>query len=122
MQRHDALDDDDGLRLHVDGFLLAVALYIRIGGLLNGLAILQHLDVLGQQLPVEGIGMVEVDGSALLGCQVRGVIIIRIEGNDRRTVWRQCLRDFPHDGGLARASATSYSNDCHNSFRYLNTF
>ena len=100
MQGHDALDDDNRLGLDMDSFLLAIALYIRIGRLFNGLALLEHTDMFRQQLPVEGIGMVEIDGLAFLWRQFRSVIIIRVEGYDSCTVRRQRLGDSPDNGCL----------------------
>ena len=63
-QRHDAFDDDDGFGLDVDGFGQPVALQIAVGGLLDGAPLTQVVDLFVEQFPVEGVGMVEVDGVA----------------------------------------------------------
>ena len=63
-QRHDAFDDDDGFGLDVDGFGQPVALQIAVGGLFDGAPLTQVVDLFVEQFPVEGVGMVEVDGVA----------------------------------------------------------
>ena len=65
-QRHDTLNDDYGLRLHMYGLGQAIAEKIRIGGLLYCLAVAQSVDLLDEQFPVERIGVVKVDGMTLL--------------------------------------------------------
>ena len=101
VQGHDTLDDDDGLGIHMDGLLQTVTLYIGIGGLFDGLAVLEFLDLLRQQFPVEGIGMVEVDLPALLRCQACRIVIIRVKGHYRCTVRGQRLSNLFHHGGLS---------------------
>ena len=120
MQRHDTLNDNHRLGLHMDGFLLTVTLDIGIGRLLDSLTILQFLNMLRQQLPVESIGMVEVNSLTLLSGHVGRIVIIRIEGHNSCTMRWQSLGYSLYDGSLARTGTACYSNDCHNPI-YLKT-
>lgn len=75
-ERHDSLDYYHRLGLHMYGFGQAVADEVAVGGLLDGTAVPQLVDLLDEQLPVEGVGMVEVDGLALLVGEAGGVVIV----------------------------------------------
>ena len=110
-ERHDALDDDDGLRLDVDGLRQSVGEYIRIGGLLDGTSLAQLVDLLDEQFPVEGIGMVEVDGLSFLVGHVGGVVVVGVEWYDGHIVRRQGLNDFLYDCCLAGTCSAGDSND-----------
>ena len=112
-QRHDALDDNHRFGFHVDGLFLAVALYVAVGGLFDGLPTFQLRNLLVQQLPVESVGMVEVDLAALFGRHARGVVVIRVEWNHGHTMGRQRLDDFPDNGCFSGARSSSNSNDGH---------
>ena len=81
-QRHDALDDDDLAGLHVDRLLQSVADEEAVGGLLDGLALAQVFHLLDEERPVEGIGVVEVDLTAFLHAEERGVVVVRILGDE----------------------------------------
>ena len=48
VQGHNALQNDDGLRLYTHGFWQSVGDDIRIGRLFHGLSILEHLDMLSK--------------------------------------------------------------------------
>ena len=118
-QRHDALHYYHRLRLYVYGLLLAVALQVRVRRLLDGAALAQLVNLLYEQFPVEGVGMVEVDGTALLFGHVRRVVIVRVERHYSHVVRRQCLNNLFHYRCLAGTSAagnTDYRNlvVCHN--------
>ena len=102
MERHDTLEDDNGLWLQMDRLRQTVGDHIRIGGLFDGLTVSQLLDLLRQQFPVESIRMVEVNLLPFLGCQIRRIIIIRIQRDNDCTVRRQRFGNTLHDGGLAR--------------------
>ena len=121
VQSHNTLDDNDRLGLHMDGLRLTITLDVRIGRLFDRLTILQFLDVLRQQFPVESIGMVEVDSCTFLGCQISRIVIIRVKRYYCCTMRRQRLGNSFDDGGLARTRTTCNSNDCHSS-KNLNTF
>ena len=66
-----------------------------------------------QELPVEGIGMVEVDGLALLVGQPRRVVVIRVEGNDSCAMRWQHIGNLLHYGGLAGTCSACDSYDIH---------
>ena len=68
VQCHNTLKYNHRLWLHMNGLRQTVGDDIRIGRLFDSLAILQHLDMLRQQFPVEGIRMVKVNGFTLLIC------------------------------------------------------
>ena len=110
---HNALEDNHGFRFHMNGLRQTVGEHIRIGGLFDGLAILQLLDLFRQQFPVEGVWVVEIDGLALLISQGGGIVIIRVQRDNGCTMGRQCFCNTLDDGGLARARATCYSYDDH---------
>ena len=65
-----------------------------------------------EQLPVEGIRMVKVDGLALLVRQTRRIIIIRIQWHDGHVVGRQCFHDLLHYRCLAGACTAGYTDNC----------
>ena len=113
MQRHDAFEDNHGLGFYMNCLRQTVGEYIRIGGLLDGLAIFQLLDLLRQQFPVEGIRMVEVNGLALFISQCRRIVVIRIQRNDGSTMGRQRLGNTFDDGGLARTRTACNTDDDH---------
>ena len=85
----------------MDSFLQTVTLYIGIGGLFDGLTVLEFLDLLRQQFPVESVRMIEVDLPTLLRCQICRIVIIRVEGHYRCTVRWQCLDNLFHHSGLS---------------------
>ena len=58
------------MRSHGNRLLLARAGQVTVGRHLDGLAALQHLDVLEQQVPVKGCRLVEVDILTLLNGDV----------------------------------------------------
>ena len=95
------------------GLLLSVALYIRIGRLFDGLALLEQFDVLGKQFPVERVGVVEVNGLTLLRSHACRVVIVRVERNNCCAMRRQCLSDFSYDSCFSRAGSTGNSYDSH---------
>ena len=78
VQRHDALQDDNRLRLNMNRFWQTIRKHIGIGGLFHSLAIPEFLDLLSQQFPVKGVRMVEVNLLPLLWRQVGGVVVIRV--------------------------------------------
>ena len=116
-QRHNTFDDDDFARLDVYRLWQSVADQVAVSGLLNALPLSQSLYLLGQKLPVEGVGMVEVDAFALLGRQMRRVVVVGILWNERYSVCGKRLENLLYDCCFARASASSDADDIH--LRYL---
>ena len=112
-QRHDTLDDDYLARLHVYGLLQAVAHQVAVGGLLDGFPLPEFLDMLGQQIPVKGIRVVEVNLSAVLHSEVRVVIIVGVLWDDRHTSRRESLDDLSYYRGLARPCSACYTYYIH---------
>ena len=110
-EHHDTLDDDDRLRFDMDGLWQSVAQNIGVGRLLDGLALSQVVHLLDQQPPVEGVGVVEVDGLAGLVGHSRRIIIVRVERHDAHEVGWKCLCYLFDDGSLSRPCAASYSDD-----------
>ena len=110
-QCHDALDDDNRLRFHMDGFRETVALYVGIGGLLDGPPLPQVVDLPMKQFPVESVGMVEIDGMTLLLGHVGRVVVIGVEWHYSHKVRREGLHDFPDHGRLAGAGASGNAYD-----------
>ena len=104
---HDAFDNDDGLGLHVYRLLQSVGEDIRVGGLFDGLAVAQLVDLLDEQFPVKGVGVVEIDLAPLFVGHPGGVVVIRVDGHHSHIVGRQGLDDFPYyscfSGGYGRS-------------------
>lgn len=112
-QGHDALYDNHFAWLHMYGLFQAVAHQITVGGLLDGLSTSEFHYVFGEQLPVEGIGVVKVDLPAVLHTQMRIVIVIGVLWDDRHASRGQCLQNLPNYCGLARPCSTCYSYYIH---------
>ena len=81
--------------------LQAIGDEIRIGRLFNGLTTLEHLDMLSEQLPVEGIRMVEVDGLTLFVGHSRRIVVIRVQWYYCCTMRWQHAGNSLYDGGLS---------------------
>ena len=95
----------------MDGIGESVGEYIRIGGLLNGLSLPQLVHLANEQLPVEGVGVVEVNGLALFVGECGGVVLIRVKRHNGYIVWRQRLDDFLYYCCLAGSCSAGDSND-----------
>ena len=65
-QHHDALNDDDLGGMHIDDLLRTGAGDIGIDGHGDGLAVFEAVEMVDEQVPLDGIGMVEVDLLLLL--------------------------------------------------------
>ena len=117
-QGHDAFDDDDLARLDVYGLRQAVTDDVAVGGLLDALALPQGLYLLGEKLPVEGVGMVEVDAPTLFWREVRGVVVIGILRDERHPVSGKRLENLLHDCCLAGTCAAGDADDIHLSIIY----
>ena len=113
VERHDALDDDHFAWLHVDCFLAARAREVGIGGLFDGHAVAKLLNLVGEQRPIEGVGMVEVREFTKFFGHVPLMFVVRVLGDDGYGVGRQTFHDFAHNGGLARPRAARDSDDEH---------
>ena len=116
-ERHNAFDDDDFAWLDVYRLGQSVADQVAVCGLLDALPLSQGLYLLGQELPVESVGMVEVDAFALLGCEVRRVVVVGILWNERYSVCGKRLENLLYDCCFARACASGDADDIH--LRYL---
>ena len=101
-QGEDAFHDDHVPRLGVDGLRLPGAGQVGVGGLFDALALFQQGEVLGQERPLEGVGVVEVDELPLLQGDVAVVLVVGVLGEQHHFPCGQAFYDFPHDGGLAR--------------------
>lgn len=86
------------------------------------MALPQFVDLLGEQLPVERIGMVEIDGLALVGRQDCGVIVVTVERNDGHIMRRKRLHNLLHDRGLSRPRAAGYADNGHFIFHFFRFF
>jgi len=110
---HDALNDNHVARLDMYRFGHTVALEITICGLLYGVAHSQLVNLLDKQLPVEGVGVVEIDFPALFHWDaVIAVVIGVLRDNSHAGLW-QGLNDISHNGCLSRPRASSYADDVH---------
>ena len=95
----------------MNGFGLTGAGEVVVDGLLYALAFPQQGNVTAQQIPIKGIGMVEVDLLPFLGWHMATVLVIRIQWQQHHLVLVQLLHNFLHDGGLSRACSASNTNN-----------
>ena len=105
-KRHYALDDYHRFRLHMHGGSLTVAFQIGIGGLFHGDTVAQVVYLLYEQLPVEGVRMVEVDGTAFLFGEVGGVVVVGVERHHSHIVGRKGCGNLPYHCRFARTGAS----------------
>src|SRR5579862_2060569 len=82
-----------------------------IGGLVDRLAVGEALKMVVQQLPVERVRMIPVDGSPLFEREMREVLVIAVHVDGDHRSGPQRLADVLRHGGFSRAGATSDSND-----------
>ena len=85
----------------MNGFRQTIGDDIRVGRLFDSLAVLQHLDVLGQQFPVKGVRVVEIDSFTLFVRHSRRIVIVGVQRDDGCTVVGQHLGDLLDDGSLS---------------------
>lgn len=113
LQGHNALDDDDLVRLDVYGLLLAAAGQVTVDRLLHRLAGLELGDVLCEQLPIKGIGVVKVDVLTLLCRHVTAVLVVRVLRNNHYFILWHTLNEFSDHRCFARAGAARNSDNKH---------
>lgn len=112
-QRHNAFDDDDFAGLDVYRLRQTVADKVAVSGLLDAFPLSQGLYLLGEQLPVESVGMVEVDATTLFWRHVRRVVIVRVLRYERHSVCGKRLENLLYDCCFARACASGDADDIH---------
>ena len=103
-------------------FLLAVTLQITVGRLLDCLTGTKVGKLLMKQLPIEGIWMIEVDGSTLFLCHVGCIIIIRIQRNNCHEMRRQSFHQSLDHGSLTASGTTSDTDHCYFIFCHISYF
>ena len=112
-QRHNALDDDDLAGLHMYGFWQTVADEVAVCGLLDAFSLTQSLYLLGEKLPVEGVGMVKINTFALLGSKMSGVVVVGVLRDECYPVDGQRLQNFLCNGCLAGTRSAGDAYDIH---------
>ena len=110
-ERHNTFDDDDLAGLYMHGLGQTVTDEVTVCGLFDALSLSQGLYLLGEKLPVEGVGMVEVDVFALLWCEVRSVVVVGILWNKRHPICRKRFENLLHDCCLAGTCAAGDADD-----------
>ena len=95
----------------MNGFRQAVADNITIGGLLYGMPVAQFVHLLDEKLPVEGIGMVEIDVASFLGRHACSIIIVGVERHHSHKMRRKRFYNFLYNSGLAGARSTGNTNN-----------
>ena len=106
----DALDHDDPRRPDGDGLVRAVVDRVVIDRAGDGLALLEVLERLHQQVGVEGVGMVVVElGALLIGHVVVRLVVVVVV--DDGYLAAEILDQPPGDGGLAAAGAAGNADD-----------
>lgn len=116
---HNALNDNDLTRLHMNSFFLTIADEITIGRLLDGLPVSQGFNLLCEQFPIEGIGVIEVDFPAFLHGEMGGVVVVRILRNESHLISWHTFDDFTYNGSFSRTSTACDAYDIHNSIDFL---
>ena len=66
---------------------------IGIDGLLDGLAALEVAELVTQQIPLDGVGMVEVVDAFLLVGEVAGILVVGILGNNHHLLAFELVGD-----------------------------
>ena len=112
-KRHYTFDDDDFAWLDVYRFRQSVADKVAVSGLLDAFPLSQSLYLFGQKLPVEGVGMVEVDMLALFWRKMCCVVVVRILWNECHPVCRKRLENLFYDCCFAGTCASGDADDIH---------
>jgi len=113
VEHEDALDDDHQSGLDPQGLVGPRMAGKIVDGDIDRLAIPQFADVSDDIFVVEGVGMVEVDGTTLFVGEMRQVLVVRIVmniGDVRRPYF---IDDGVGDGCLARTRPSCYPDDHH---------
>ena len=87
---------------------------IGINRLLDSLALFEHRDMLGQQIPIKRIGVVEVDILTLLDRNVTTVLVVRVLGDNYHFALRKALNEFFDYRCFTRAGTARNADDKHN--------
>ena len=112
-QRHNTLHDDHLFRLDMNRLLLARARDVRINRLLDRLTLFEHLDMLAEQRPVKGIGVVEIDILPFLYRHIATVLVVRILRNNYHFAFRKTLDQFLDYRCFTRAGTARNADDKH---------
>ena len=109
-EHQDALDQDDWSRLDRRAFRCAIVVLKVVGGAEDRLAAHQRIDVPGQQIELESVGMVVVDLLALLERQMTllAVVVVLLEQGDLAS--GESGEDGPGDRALTRPRAAGDSH------------
>ncbi len=101
-------------RPHGDGLFQSGGGYVVVLRLLHGLALLEHLQVLGQQRPLEGVGVVKVDFLPLFHRYLRRVVVVRIKRNNGYFSFGKTFYEFAYHCCFTRAGTARNAYDKHN--------
>lgn len=107
----DAFDDDDPVGLNGDGAGGAGVGGEVVNGKFDGVPFAKLLNVINEQVRVEGIGMVEVNFRPLLGMQVAEVFVVGVVGQVGDPVGANSVEDNVGHGGFAGAGAARDTDD-----------
>lgn len=113
------VEDEDTLYYHhiagLDAYrlLLTCAGKIAIGGHLDGMALAEEPEMLGQEAPFYGGRLVEVDFASLLGGYMAGILIVGVLRDDGHFPGGEGRYYFVDDGGLSRPRTAGYTYDKH---------
>lgn len=112
----DAFDDDDPVGLNGDGAGRAGVGGEVVNGEFDGVSLAELLDMVDQQVGVEGVGVVEVDFRPLLGVQVAEVFVIGVVGQVGDPVGAHSFENDIGYGGFAGAGAARDTDNEGSSF------
>ena len=93
--------------------LLARARDIRINRLLDRLTLFEHLDMLAEQRPVKGIGVVEIDILPFLYRHIATVLVVGVLRNNYHFAFRKTFDEFLDYRCFTRAGAARNADDKH---------
>ena len=103
-EHEDAVDHDDPRRFDHADLVAAVVLGVVVHRNGHGGTVGECREVVVQQRPVEGVGMVVVDGPALLDRRVAQVQVVRVEFDQGQVVGAGHRHQTLRDRGLSRAA------------------
>ena len=95
------------------GLRHTVGLDVGVGGLLDGMSRAQRIDLFDQEIPVEGVGVVEIDLAALLHGDAGVVVVIGVLRDNGHLGAGQGFYDFADNGGLAGTGSACDADDVH---------
>lgn len=110
-EHEDAFDDDDVAWFDGDGFCLTCAGEVGIGRHFDGFALFELFEMLHEEGPFDGSGLVEIDFRAFFDGHMAGVLVVVVLRKHGDFTGREAVNDFVYDGSFARTGAPGDTNN-----------